>query len=237
MKILITGGSGTLGSELNSLFKSTQHIICSPSSKEIDITNFSILENYFENNNFNLVIHCAAYTNVKKSEEEIEKCIDINVIGTCNIVKCCKKYNIKLVHISTEHVFDGTKGNYSTQDYINPIGKYAKSKGASEIVVGMYDNSLIIRTSFYGKTFPYEKALVDQWSSKDYIDIIAPKIFKAALSDVKGIVHCGSDKKTIYEIAKERKKDVIKFYRKDLNFSVLKDTSLVINKEFNDDTR
>lgn len=234
MNILITGATGILGKNLLPLFEKTNNLIYFPTSKEINILNFEILKKYIYENNINLIIHCAAYTDVKKSEEEINKCIDINIIGTCNIVKACNEKKIKLIYISTEHVFDGNKGFYTTDDCINPIGKYAKSKAAGELTARMYNNSLIIRTSFFPENFPYEKAFTDQWSSKDYIDIIAPKIFKACLSNKTGIVHCVSSRRTIYEIAKERKPDVVQIKRENLNFPTLKDTSLIPDEEFDE---
>lgn len=221
--ILLTGGTGTLGTELKKLKKD----LLTPSSEELNITDSFSVENYFKNNKLDIVIHAAAYTNVSLAEKEIEKVIDVNINGTYNILKNCIKQNIKLVYISTDYVFDGEKGNYKINDPINPITKYAKSKAASELMVRMYDNSLCIRTSFYGHTFPYDKALVDQWTTKNYIDIIAPKILNQIIDNKFGVVHVGSEKRTIFEIAKERKKDVIPILRKEIGLSVPKDTSLI----------
>jgi len=204
MKILITGGSGTLGKELLSLLKDSKNTIYAPSSIELNIFNYANCIEWFDLYRPELVIHCAAYTDVKASEKNAIRSIKSNVIGTSNIVLACERHEIKLVHISTDHVFDGEKGDYKIDDYINPVTKYAKSKGAAELVARMYDKTLVIRTSFFGRSFPYEKAFIDQWSTKDYVDIIAPKILEAALSDKLGVVHCVSSKRSIYEIAKER---------------------------------
>ncbi len=226
MKILITGGNGTLGKELIKIIDKEKYTVISPNSKQVDITDFVALREYFRVNKPKLVIHCAAVTDVKKTESNPMAALNVNIIGTCNVVACCEEQNIKLIHISTDHVFDGQKGNYSTDEAINPITNYAKSKGAAELAARMYKNSLVIRTSFFGYTFPYEKAFDDQWSSKDYIDIIAPKVLEAALSDTTGIVHCASERRTIFEIAKERKKDVQSCSRKEINIPILFDTSL-----------
>ena len=102
----------------------------------------------------------------------------MNVLGTLNVLKSCKDLGKKLVFISTDYVFDGEKGNYTIDDPINPLSKYAKTKAAAELLVRTYENSLVIRTSFFGYDFPYEAAFVDQWSSKDYVDIIAPKVME-----------------------------------------------------------
>lgn len=224
-KIVFTGGSGTLGTEIQKL---NNNNILFPSSKEFDILNFEQCDQYIKNNNIGRIIHSAAYTNVKETEINYMQAIETNILGTINIIRLCDKYSIKLVYISTDYVFDGNKGDYSTTDPINPLSKYAKSKASAELAVRMYDNSLVIRTSFFGYTFPYDKAFIDQWTTKDYIDLIAPKILEACLLDECGIKHVASNKQTIYELAKERNPNVLPIKRSDMiNISIPKDTSLI----------
>ena len=86
---------------------------------------------------------------------------------------------------------------------------------------------MVIRTSFYGHGFPYEKAFIDQWTSKDYIDVIAPKILDAIKSDKVGIVHIGSPRRSVYEIALERREDVEPIRLKDTEFKIPRDVSLL----------
>lgn len=221
-KLLLTGGSGTLGTELRKL---KPDLIC-PSSKELDITKQENVEKYFLANNPDLVIHAAAYTNVSRAEIDFENAIDVNINGTYNLLKSCIHNGTKIIYISTDYVFDGEKGNYTTEDPINPLTKYAKSKAAAELMVRMYENSLCIRTSFYGKDFPYEKAVEDQWTTKDYVDVMAPKILKECLSEKTGIIHCYSKKRTVYDIAIERNKSVQKIKIEDLKCKIPHDTSL-----------
>ena len=230
IKVLLTGSSGRLGTEIRKIYKNYNIKLVCPSSTEMDITNCENVEKVISSCKPDLIIHSAAYTDVKRAESEISKAIDVNVIGTSNIVKISKLHDIKLVFISTDYVFDGEKGNYKTTDKINPISKYAKSKAAAELVASLYEKCMIIRTSFFGKVFPYEKAFVDQWTSKDYVDVMAPKILKLALSEKVGIYHCASTKRTIFEIAKQRNPQVKKISRKQLDFPTLKDTSLIEEK-------
>lgn len=227
MKILLTGGSGTLGSELLRIYDKSEHKIFAPSSEELDIRNLEQIKEKIYQTEPEVIVHSAAYTDVKKAENDLSEIIDINVIGTCNIIKACQECDKKLVFISTDHVFDGEKGYYKTTDLINPITVYAKSKASAEIAVRMYKKSLVIRTSFFKHNFPYEKAFIDQWSSKDYVDIMAPKILKGILSNKLGIMHCFSERKSIYEIAKQRNPNVKKITRRDIDFPTLKDTSLI----------
>lgn len=224
-KVLLTGGSGILGKELLTQFEKTDNIILAPTSKEMDITQISQCKKVIETFEPDILIHAAAYTDTKKAELEYLKCLKVNVNGTANLMECCQEKNIKMVYISTDYVFDGNKGNYKTTDSINPIGKYAKTKAAAELIVRLYENSLIIRTSFFGYSFPYDSAYVDIWSSKDYVDKISNDILKASLSDDKGIKHCGSKKRSLFEIAKERKRDVLPIFS-DRTTTIPRDTSL-----------
>ena len=111
---------------------------------------------------------------------------------------------------------------YKSTDPINPISKYAKSKAAGELVSRIYDNSLSIRTEFLPTEFPFEFAYVDKWTSKDYVDILAPKIVEKCLSDETGVCNVGSKRRTFYEIAKGRNPNVKRGKR---NKNDLKDTS------------
>jgi dTDP-4-dehydrorhamnose reductase len=225
LRVFLTGGNGTLGTELKKL--SAEGVdFYSPSSSECNILNQEQIENCFKQKDFDLVVHCAAATNVTEIEKSPLNALETNVVGTINLLRECVKYNKKMVFISTDYVFDGERGQYSIHDPINPLSKYAKTKAAAELAVRTYDNSLIIRTSFYGYGFPYEKAFVDQWTSKDYVDVIAPKILDAIKSDKIGIVHIGSARRSVYEIAKKRNKNIKQMSRKDIQFKIPKDTSL-----------
>lgn len=225
MNILLVGATGTLGKELHKLLLKTDHTIFIPSSSELDISEIDSCKKFFSRYSVELVINCAAFTDIKFIEKNIEKALKVNVNGTANLVLCCMQKNIKLIQISTDHVFDGQKGFYKTEDPINPQTKYAKSKAASELVARMYENSLVIRTSFFGHQFPYKKAFLDQWSSKDFVDIIAPKIFSLIFSNKIGIIHCGSNRRTIYDIVKERNPNIEGINREEIDFFTLKDTS------------
>lgn len=227
MRILLTGGTGTLGKEIIKIAKNKNLEIIAPTSKELDITNEKKIEKILKDVNPHTVVHAAAYTDVKESEKNVDRSIKTNVIGTCNLLNSCISLDIRFVFISTDHVFDGEKGYYKITDPINPITVYAKSKAASELAARMYQKSLIIRTSFFGYDFPYEKAFTDQWSSKDYVDVIAPKVLDSILNVESGIVHCVSERRTLFEIAKQRNDKVQEITRKEINFPTPKDTSLI----------
>ena len=221
MKILLTGGSGLLGSQLLKL----DNTIIAPCSTTMDITDKVLCEQFIDKVKPNILIHAAAFTSPPVCEEQPSRARKTNITGTINLVDLCEERDIKLVYISTDYVFDGSRGVYSTTDPINPINKYALTKAAGELAVRTYENSLIIRTSFCQEEFPYEKAFVDQYTSRDYIDIIAPKILSCIKSNRHGIVHIGTERKTVFQLAKRRKTDVGQLSIEDVAFKAPQDTS------------
>jgi len=230
-RLLITGATGLLGRSILSIIDKDKYVILTPTSSQLNVKDNKSVNRYFQANKVDTCIHSAALTNVGNIEKEIkitQEAIYTNTVGTANILMCCMENNAKMVYISTDHVFDGQEGNYSKNDKINPLSKYAKTKAAGELLVRTYENSLVIRTSFFGEKFPYEKAFVDQWSSKDYIDIMAPKILQACLSSKVGIEHIYSKKRSLHEIATYRGDKIEKISIADLESVIPRpiDTSL-----------
>lgn len=235
MKILITGGSGLLGNELKNFIdtKSLPHNVeyYAPSSTKCNIEDLEVVTKTILDYNPDIIIHCAAIAKFKDVELNPKKALKTNIIGTCNVTHACMGTNIKLIYISSSHVFDGQKGNYKSSDQINPLTKYAKTKAAGEYTVLTHDNSLVVRTEFCGKDFPFDTAYTDKWSSKDYIDILVPKLLDACLSDKKGICHIGGPRKSFYDFALERNPNVkpgsVKELVKTSPVPILIDTSLI----------
>jgi dTDP-4-dehydrorhamnose reductase len=227
-KILVTGGDGLLGTELKKELKEADY----PSVKEFDVTKYRQMDNYLKNKKPEAIFHAAAFTSPPKIDEDPIKALDTNIIGTASIVKLAMKYNIRLVYICTDYVFKGDVGNYKEDDPIYPVNKYAWSKLGGECAVRLYDNSLIIRTSFGPNVFPYEKAFSDQWTSRENVTTISKKIIKLLKSDLIGTIHIGGKRKSVYEYAKglDKKKEIGKISIKDVNFIAPCDTSLNCNK-------
>jgi dTDP-4-dehydrorhamnose reductase len=225
LKVFLTGGSGTLGKELRRQSEDFKVEFTAPSSKDCDVRDYdSVLKN-IQPFDGDVVLHSAALTNTKQIELDAYDAIEVNVIGTLNVLKACKELDKKMIFISTDYVFDGEEGNYKPTDPINPIGKYSKTKAAAELLVRTSQNSLVIRTSFFDYKFPYEKAFIDQWSSKDYVDLIAPKILEEIKKNKNGVIHVGSSRRSLFEIAKQRRKGVLSSSVKELSFKIPKDTS------------
>jgi len=231
MRVLLTGGNGLLGRHLIKELIKSNISFYAPTRNECDIIDLSQINLMVFNYKPDIVIHCAAIAKYKDVELDPQKALRTNVEGTCNITNACMTNNTRLVYISTSHIFDGQKGNYTTSDPINPLTKYAKTKAAGEYTVGVHDNSLIIRTEFCESIFPFEYAYIDKWSSKEYVDILAPQILNACLSSQKGIIHLGGKRKTFYDFALIRnpkvKKGSIEDIKKTSKVPILVDTSLV----------
>ena len=159
MKIIVTGAKGQLGYDVVLQLKKCGHTTIEADLPELDITDKSAVEAFFESNNPDGVIHCAAYTNVDGAEAEKELCEKINFIGTENVAECCKKHNTKLIYISTDYVFDG-KGTepFETDSATAPCNFYGKTKLMGEkAVTGICDKYFIVRISWVfgsnGKNF------------------------------------------------------------------------------------
>ena len=159
-KILVTGSNGQLGQCLKQQLQNTGDISCYFATREdLDITNNDVVHQFFGEHNFDYCINTAAYTNVEKAESEQKEAFLINAEGAYNLVKACKKYNVVLLHISTDYVFDGmAKTPYQEQDPTNPLNVYGASKLKGEQHIGdTWNKHFIIRTSWlysqYGHNF------------------------------------------------------------------------------------
>lgn len=223
-KVLFTGGSGLLGGEFKKLAPDMDY----PESSVFDITNYAQMDKYLEDKEIDMIIHAAAFTSPPKADEEPIKALEANIIGTANVVKLCMERGIKLVYISTDYVFDGEQGNYKESDPVNPVNNYAISKLGGECAVRLFDNSLVIRTTFGPNEFPYPKAFSDQWTSRESVSVIAGMIYKLLNKKIVGLIHVGGKRKSVLEFARalDETNEIGELSINDVNFNVPVDTSL-----------
>lgn len=157
--ILVTGSTGQLGSDVVKELLKRGYSTLSPNRSEFNLCSEDSIRNYILNSNCEAIVHCAAYTQVDKAEDEKDLCIKINATATKHIAKCAKILDIPMIYISTDYVFDGTKdGEYTENDETNPINIYGESKLAGEkYVQEILDKYYIVRTSWVfninGKNF------------------------------------------------------------------------------------
>lgn len=204
--VLFTGGSGLLGSEMKKLFPTN----CFPSSTEFNIIDFEGMDNTIQimngvlGDSIKTLVHMAAFTSPPKIDQDPMKALEVNIIGTANVVKLCQKHGIYLIYISTDYVFNNKNLDLaSEEDPVNPVNLYAVSKLGGECAVKLYNNSLIIRLSFGKNKFPYPAAYEDQYTSRESVQTIAIKLDKIIKrNDLNGVIHIGyGGVRTVYEYA------------------------------------
>lgn len=218
----MTGGSGLLGTAIQKLDTTVE----APTRDELDITDEQAVAEYVRTCRPDVILHAAAVTDNREIEADPQDAIAVNIKGTANIASACLGTRIRLVYLSTDYVYAGERGYYAESDEILPTNLYAWTKLAGEASVRAVPNHLIVRTSFGSDQFPYPVAFSDKWSSKEYVDVIAPDILMAAASPLTGIVNIGGPRRTIYEYASLRNRDVQKIKRDDSVFESPADTSL-----------
>ncbi len=150
--ILITGANGQLGNDFKKLFDSLNVNYISTDLDDLDITNEKSVDEFFKNNkNITIIINCAAYNDVDKAEEEVEKCYSINTKAPHNLSKKAKEIGAIFVTYSTDFIFysDKIRNPFETGDIPTPPSHYSKSKLEGEnLVLSEYDNTFVIRTSW-----------------------------------------------------------------------------------------
>ena len=156
MNILVTGANGQLGNEMRIVSKGSSDRYIFTDVEELDITNRDAVINFVKENDIKVVVNCAAYTNVDKAEDDEATAELINAQAVENLADACKVNNATLIHISTDYVFGGNKGNTPrTEDEpVNPTGAYGRTKLHGEKAIQKSDcNYLIIRTAWLYSEF------------------------------------------------------------------------------------
>jgi dTDP-4-dehydrorhamnose reductase len=205
MRILLLGHKGMLGSDL--LLKlNLQHEVVGLDKEEIDIVSADECEKAIKETKPDILINAAAYTNVDGCETAKEECFTVNAEAVKNIAEACLNKNIRIIHFSTDYVFDGTaKRPYKEDDQCNPINAYGESKLAGErYLQSLADDYVLIRTSWlYGvkgknfvqtilekaKTTPTLSIVDDQVGSPTYTKDLAAAVDLLISQNLKGIFH------------------------------------------------
>ena len=181
MKVLITGSSGQLGSEIKELASGYENLECVfKDLSELDICDTEVLNTFIIDQHINAVINCAGYTAVDKAEEEALIAQKVNSEGVLNLANTLKKVDGKLIHISTDYVFDGNHSQpYKESDPVSPIGVYGETKRAGELaVLNSSIDAIVIRTSWlysvYGNNFV--KTMLRLGNFKESIQVVFDQI-------------------------------------------------------------
>jgi len=181
LNVLVTGSNGQLGSEVKELSTSYNHKFFFTNRNELDITDEKAIESFCKENAINVIINCAGYTAVDKAEEDEVSADKVNRKAVKKLAKVSLSQNIKLVHVSTDYVFDGKNYKpYCEEFQTNPQGVYAKTKlnGELEMIRINPSNSIIIRTSWvyssYGANFV--KTMIRLGKEKEELGVIFDQI-------------------------------------------------------------
>jgi len=177
--VLVTGSNGQLGSEIKELSSNDNFYFTD--SKSLDISEFALVEKFVKEKEIDVIINCAAYTAVDKAEEEQTKADKINHLSVKNLAQIVKNNGIKLIHVSTDYVFDGKNYKpYTEDDATNPQSVYGKTKLAGEEAIKAITpkNSIIIRTSWvyssYGNNFV--KTMLRLGKERDELGVIYDQV-------------------------------------------------------------
>ena len=226
--ILVTGGQGRFAKVLKKNNKFLKLYFAT--KKECNILNVKSLEKIIKKLKPKIILHCAGLSRpMDIHQKNIERSIDLNIVGTANVVKVCKKNNIKIIYFSTGYVYEGKKGDYSENDPVKPFNNYGLSKLGGECAVMMYKNSLILRITMTESPFIHKKAYTNLKSNfmfhEDLVNIL-PKII-----NYKGILNVGGKAQSVFSFAKSYNKKVKKIklsfkdklpFNQTMNTSVLK---------------
>ena len=225
MKVLITGAGGMLGAEMAERFRQAGHTVIptgrKPNLVSMDITDAQQVRTVFDEHRPQVVIHCAAMTNVDACERQPQQAYRVNAFGTELIAAHCQRVGAICVAISTDYVFDGSKGSpYHEYDSPNPLSVYGRSKYAGEQAVrSLCPRHYIIRTAWlygtHGKSFPHfvlervragesPSVIADQIGSPTFTADVAERLLQLLATDCFGTYHLtNAGPVSRYEFAQE----------------------------------
>lgn len=182
MKYLITGAGGQLGYDVKRELLNRgvpEANIASPHLADLDITNQQAVENYVGNFRPDVIIHCAAYTNVDGAETDAETCRKVNVDGTSNLVRAAEQIGAKIIYISTDYVFDGENPSpYEVDHEASPRSVYGQTKYDGEQAVRAYPKHFIVRTAWvFGiNGHNFVKTMLKVASGRDEVSVVNDQI-------------------------------------------------------------
>lgn len=199
-KILITGKTSRFCKFLFEDLRNYKTIFTD--KKNFNILKFSKMEKFIKNKKIDYLIHIAGLSRpMAVHDKNINSSIDLNILGTANVVKLCEKYNIKLIYFSTNYVYPCKKGSYKETDPLLPINNYAWSKLGGECAVQMYKNSLILRLCMTDYPFVHKKAVKGAKSSFIFNKSVS-KILPYLINEL-GVINVGGKSRDILSFAQK----------------------------------
>jgi len=206
LKVLVTGARGLVGRAVSQHCRTSGDVVLSYEHKDLDITDRALIQETVLAHRPDIVINCAAWTNVDACESDPDRAFAVNAVGPQNLALACKELECIFITISTDYVFDGNKPGFYTQlDTPNPESVYAASKLEGERLSALaYERSIIVRTGYvfgYGGTNFLStvvdrarkgenlKAISDTYGTPTYADDLAERLRQLSVAGVAGIYH------------------------------------------------
>jgi dTDP-4-dehydrorhamnose reductase len=211
MKILVTGKNGQLGKSIHKIVTNNEQTdeFVFVGREELDLSDGNNIAHYFEGNAFDIIINCAAYTAVDRAEEEQDLANQVNHLAVKQLAQIAKNQQAKLIHISTDYVFDGEGGKpYTETDDTNPINVYGKTKLAGEQALKeiLPTDAIIIRTSWvyseYGNNFV--KTMLRLGKQRDELNVVSDQMGSPTYAtDLANAILDTVQNKTFKEVGRE----------------------------------
>ena len=206
-KILVTGGEGRFANELKKI--ETKYKFVYLNKRQLDVLKKSSILKAINKYKPQAILHLAALSRPMNVHiKKISDSINLNIIGTCNVVNACIRKKIKIIYFSTSYIYPGKKGDYKETDGLHPWNNYGWSKLGGEAAVQMYKNSLIIRACMTERPFLHKEAYVNVKSNFIFQDQFAKLFLK--IINKKGVYNIGGKSQSIYNFAKSTKSNVKK---------------------------
>ena len=210
-KIIVTGGEGRFAQELKKIKSNNKFIF--KNKNQLDILSIKSIKKNLNKYKPNILLHLAGLSRPMSIHDKmINRSIDLNIIGTSNLVKVCNEKKIKLIYFSTSYVYPGEKGNYKEKDPVLPWNNYGWSKLGAESAVQMYKNSLIVRACMTEKPFTHKFAFDDVKTNFIFHEEFAEIFLK--IINFKGVINIGGKTQTIYNFARKYNKRIKKIQSK-----------------------
>ena len=206
-KILVTGGDGRFANELKKI--ETKYKFVYLNKRQLNVLKESSILKAINKYKPQGILHLAALSRPMNVHiKKISDSINLNIIGTCNVVNVCIRKKIKIIYFSTSYIYPGKKGDYKETDGLHPWNNYGWSKLGGEAAVQMYKNSLIIRACMTERPFLHKEAYVNVKSNFIFQDQFAKLFLK--IINKKGVYNIGGKSQSIYNFAKSTKSNVKK---------------------------
>jgi dTDP-4-dehydrorhamnose reductase len=210
-KIIVTGGDGRFAKALRQTKNKYNFIF--RNKNQLNIMSLASIKNNIRKFKPNTILHLAGLSRpMSIHDRDINKSIDLNIIGTANLVKACSESKLKLIFFSSSYIYPGKKGNYKEEEPLLPWNNYGWSKLGAESSVQMYKNSLIIRACMTEKPFVHKSAFTNVKTNFIFHHELAKLFVK--LIKFKGIINLGGKQQSIYQFTKQNNISVKKIKSK-----------------------